>query len=629
MTGRGATTVTAVSITNATVSTTTATGALIVTGGVGIGGAIYAGSIQNTPIGATTASTGAFTTLSATSTVSFNMASANISLAPTGTGTVTINPATASTINNCSIGATTRGTGAFTTIDANSTVSLNPANTTVTLSPTGTGGVTISPTGSSGLTINPTTTGTINNASVGATTRSTGAFTTLDANAAVGLSPAGATVTISPSGAGTVTMAPATAGNINNMNIGGTTKGTGAFTTLTANGASTLTAGTSSTTTGTGTLVVTGGVGVSENLNVGGALTVTGNLTVNGTTTTINSTQVTVDDIILQLGGDTAPVSDDALDKGIEFRWYSGSAKIGYFGFDRSTGNMTYVPDSTNTGGVISGTKGTIDAYLDWSNVTNTPGIGTGSVTQVATGNGMNFTTFTTTGTVTMGTPSSLTGATTNAVTSTSHTHAVTTATAVSLTNASTSTAGSGPSLAMADHTHAITGFLTAESDTLSTVTGRGATTATALTFTNTTDSTSNATGTLVISGGLAVSKTLFSSGDIVSATTGGTKIRTSNANQTSLSTVSLTPVNTFLTATYRSAKYLVQITQGSNYQVSEILVIHNGATTYMTEYGVIETNGVLATFTSDVSAGSARLLVTMGSATAATINVDTTYIVI
>ena len=48
----------------------------------------------------------------------------------------------------------------------------------------------------------------------------------------------------------------------------------------------------------------------------------------------------------------------------------------------------------------------------------------TGTVTGVNSGNGMNFTNFTTSGTITMGTPSSLTLSSTNSVTSTSHTHA-------------------------------------------------------------------------------------------------------------------------------------------------------------------------------------------------------------
>lgn len=55
---------------------------------------------------------------------------------------------------------------------------------------------------------------------------------------------------------------------------------------------------------------------------------------------------------------------------------------------------------------------------------------GTGTVTSVASGNGMNFTTITGTGTVTMGTPSTLTVSTTNALTTTSHTHAITSSSA-------------------------------------------------------------------------------------------------------------------------------------------------------------------------------------------------------
>jgi hypothetical protein len=48
-----------------TASTNTTTGSFVALGGVGIAGAVYAGSIQNTPVGSTTTSTGAFTTLSA------------------------------------------------------------------------------------------------------------------------------------------------------------------------------------------------------------------------------------------------------------------------------------------------------------------------------------------------------------------------------------------------------------------------------------------------------------------------------------------------------------------------------------------------------------------------------------
>lgn len=50
---------------------------------------------------------------------------------------------------------------------------------------------------------------------------------------------------------------------IDSSNIGATTRGTGAFTTLTSNGATTFTAATASSSYTTGTLVVTGGVGIS------------------------------------------------------------------------------------------------------------------------------------------------------------------------------------------------------------------------------------------------------------------------------------------------------------------------------------------------------------------------------
>ena len=56
----------------------------------------------------------------------FNMNPANftISIAPTGTGTLTINPATLGTINNMTIGATTAASAKVTTIDISSTIAL-------------------------------------------------------------------------------------------------------------------------------------------------------------------------------------------------------------------------------------------------------------------------------------------------------------------------------------------------------------------------------------------------------------------------------------------------------------------------------------------------------------------------
>jgi hypothetical protein len=64
--------------------------------------------------------------------------------------------------------------------------------------------------------------------------------TTLSASSTVTLSPASANVAISPTGTGTVTIAPATAGTLNNIAIGGSTAAAGTFTDLTATGTTTL-----------------------------------------------------------------------------------------------------------------------------------------------------------------------------------------------------------------------------------------------------------------------------------------------------------------------------------------------------------------------------------------------------
>ena len=93
-------------------------------------------------------------------------------------------------------------------------------------------------------------------------------------------------------------------------------------------------------------------------------LSITGDLTVNGTTTTVNSTTVTIDDPIFTLGGDGSGIDDDK-DRGIEFKWHNGvTAKVGYFGFDDSTGRFTFIPDATITSEVAAGTVGTIEANL-------------------------------------------------------------------------------------------------------------------------------------------------------------------------------------------------------------------------------------------------------------------------
>ena len=97
----------------------------------------------------------------------------------------------------------------------------------------------------------------------------------------------------------------------------------------------------------------------STRVDVSGTLTVGGDLIVNGTTTTVNSTIVTIDDPVFTLGGDTPPASETTKDKGIEFRYHTGSAaKRGFFGWDDDASSFTFIADATNNSEVFSGTAG-------------------------------------------------------------------------------------------------------------------------------------------------------------------------------------------------------------------------------------------------------------------------------
>jgi hypothetical protein len=182
------------------------------------------------------------------------------------------------------------------------------------------------------------------NETVGGTLGVTGATTLTGAlTASGGLS----TTTLSASSNGTITGDLA----VNGGDL--TTTSTSA--TLFNTGATTLSIGGAATAVGIG--ASTGTTTINNNLSV------TGNFTVNGTVTTVNSTTVNMDTLMFVLGGDIAPTVDDNKDRGVEFRWHNGTvAKMGFFGFDDSTGYLTYVPDATDTSGVISGTLGTIDA---------------------------------------------------------------------------------------------------------------------------------------------------------------------------------------------------------------------------------------------------------------------------
>jgi hypothetical protein len=78
------------------------------------------------------------------------------------------------------------GGGSNLTLDVSTNI--NGANAQIDISPTGTGHVHIKPTGTGAIEIAPTSLGTINNMSIGATTASTGKFTTIDFSSTLAVS---------------------------------------------------------------------------------------------------------------------------------------------------------------------------------------------------------------------------------------------------------------------------------------------------------------------------------------------------------------------------------------------------------------------------------------------------------
>ena len=92
----------------------------------------------------------------------------------------------------------------------------------------------------------------------------------------------------------------------------------------------------------------------------------------------------------------------------------------------------------------------------------------------------------------------------------------------------------------------------------------------------------------------------------------------------------SATTVVSFAAATYRTAKFVVQATNGTDYQSDEILVIHDGTTATMTQYAQTVADGTTAFMTYSVTiSGGNVLLQGTGSSGTSTVRAAKHYIVV
>ena len=104
-------------------------------------------------------------------------------------------------------------------------------------------------------------------------------------------------------------------------------------------------------------------------------------------------------------------------------------------------------------------------------------------------------------------------------------------------------------------------------------------------------------TGNLTVEGNLSLNYSTF-----ISATT--TTTSTSSTN-----------VHAFPHSGFTGAEYTVTVTEGSDRQITKLLVTHDGSTAIATEYGVVFTNTELATFEVEIDGPVVKLNVTSSSA--------------
>jgi hypothetical protein len=89
----------------------------------------------------------------------------------------------------------------------------------------------------------------------------------------------------------------------------------------------------------------------------------------------------------------------------------------------------------------------------------------------------------------------------------------------------------------------------------------------------------------------------------------------------------SATTIDQFETTKYRTSKYIISTTNGSEHQASEVMVVHDGTTTNTVTYGTIYTGASqLVSFSSTISSGNVLFQGTSSSGTS-TVKIQKTYI--
>lgn len=84
--------------------------------------------------------------------------------------------------------------------------------------------------------------------------------------------------------------------------------------------------------------------------------------------------------------------------------------------------------------------------------------------------------------------------------------------------------------------------------------------------------------------------------------------IATSTTGIYSFGDTSLQTVDTFSTSAYRSAEYLIQMSNSTHHQVSKLLAVHDNVNALVTEYGIINTGVQMGVFSATIISGNFSL---------------------
>lgn len=95
------------------------------------------------------------------------------------------------------------------------------------------------------------------------------------------------------------------------------------------------------------------------------------------------------------------------------------------------------------------------------------------------------------------------------------------------------------------------------------------------------------------------------------------------SATKTSVSQFDL---DTFAKGSYRAARYIIAMSEGTNFHSTEVMLVHDGSVVTLTAYGTLK-DSTLASIDADISGSNVRLLITPASTSSTTIKFDRTLV--